>query len=569
VLEALTISHLALIDRLSLTFSEGLTVLTGETGAGKSILIKAVNLLMGERPTPDTVRQGAEEARIEALFTVPPDHPLRPILEEAGIRVDDQVVVRRVIQGNGKSRAWINESVVGQGLLAKVTRRLIGVSNQHESQSLLNPAQHLYLLDRFGGLLALREKVQRRYEALEDLIQERRRLLEEEAKKKEQEDLWRFQLREIQEADLKPGEEEELRRERRVLQQGEKLLEKVRQTREILSEEDRSCLSALFSARDLLRSAASWDERLQPLAQELETLRLQVNEISASLGDYLSRLEVDPERLVTVENRLERIHRLKAKYGSTEEDVLRYGREIEEALSRGESRVWRRREVEEAIALEKERLYEDSRELSQKRKKAALMLAARVERELEDLGMKGCRFETVFSETAGEDQAQEEWRHQGVILGKTGLEKGEFFIAPNPGEGSRPLIRIASGGELSRILLVLKKLLSRQDALETLIFDEVDVGIGGSLGEAVGKKLWELSRSHQVLCITHLPQIAAFADTHFQVHKTVSGQRTLTRIRPLNQEERVAELARMLGGESPSTETFALAGELLKRAGKH
>ncbi|MEW6184449.1 MAG: DNA repair protein RecN [Thermodesulfobacteriota bacterium] len=568
VLDQLQIKNLALIDRVSLSLSGGLNILSGETGAGKSILIKAVNLLLGERPSADTVRHGAEEALIEALFTLPSNPVVKELLESSGLPFEEQIQVKRTIQNNGKTRAWINGSLISQAVLTRITRSLIGISNQHEYQSLLNPIQHLYLLDRFAGLLSLREKVQTRFEVLEEHLKRLGQLDLEEQKRKSQMELWIFQSREIGQAELRPGEDLELQQRKQVLQQAEKIWEKVYQARQDLSEEDRSCLGTLASVRDLVRSAASMDAALQPFLQELEALQVQMNEIDTGLRDYLSGLVFDPKILEEVEDRLDRIRRLTVKYGSSIDEVIRYGKEIEDRLRQGENQVFRRKELEEEIIKERKELLVISSDLSSKRKKAAKELSDLIGKELKGLGMKECRFEMQFAPLVSEGEADDAFRQQGVLLGKTGMEKGEFFIAPNPGEGLRPLVRIASGGELSRILLVLKKLLSEQDALETLIFDEVDAGIGGSLGEAVGRKLAELSGSHQVICITHLPQIAAFAETHFLVGKSTRNQRTQTGIRLLKKEERAVELARMLSGSSPSPHTLLLAEEMLARAGK-
>jgi DNA repair protein RecN (Recombination protein N) len=569
VLDQLQIVNLALIDQMALSFSKGLNILSGETGAGKSIIIKAVNLLLGEKPTPDTVRQGAEEARVEALFTLPADGFFQELLESLGLPAEDQLLIKRSIQTGGKSRAWINGSLTNQTTLSRVTRSLIGISNQHEYQSLLNPVQHLFLLDRYAGLLSLREEVQNQFDFLEERINDWQELADQEQKRKSQKDLWVFQAQEIQQADLHPGEDQELQQRKRVLQQAERIYEKVHQAQQLLSEEEHSSLNTISLSKDLIRSAASVDPSLQPMFQDLETLQVQLTEISTVLRDYLSRLVFDPQVLEQVEERLDRIQRLTAKYGPTIADVQEFWEKIEKKLKEGEDQAYKRKELEKEIQDGRKRLFETSLDLSQKRKKAALDLTAQVEEELNGLGMGGCQFQMVFSPLVSEGEISENYLHEGTVLSRTGIEKGEFYIAPNVGEGLRPLARIASGGELSRILLVLKGLLSHQDSLETLIFDEVDSGIGGSLGEAVGRKLAQLSQSHQVVCITHLPQIAAFAQAHFQVVKVTRDKRTQTKIRLLKEEEQVEEMARMLSGSSPSSKTVSVAREMLIRARKY
>jgi DNA repair protein RecN (Recombination protein N) len=568
VLDQLQITNLALIDQLTLSFSKGLNILSGETGAGKSIIIKAVNLLLGEKPSADTIRQGAEEARVEALFSLPFDHPLQDLLGSLGLPSEEQILVKRTIQTGGKSRAWINGSLTNQSTLGRVTRSLIGISNQHEYQSLLNPIHHLFLLDRFAGLLDLREEVQNRFDFLENQIRAWQELKHQEQMRKSQEELWLFQIQEIQQADLRSGEDQALQQRRKVLQQAEKIWEKIHQAGQVLSEEEHSCLTNLSISKDLVRSAAVMDTSLQSLFQDLETLQMQLSEIISGLQEYLSRLIFDPQILEEVEERLDRIQRLTAKYGPTVEEVLSYRAQIEKNLKEGEDLGFRQKELEKEIQTGRKLLYEASLDLSRKRKKAALELSAQVESELKGLGMGGCQFQIVFSSLAGEEETEENYRFEETLLSRTGIEKGEFYIAPNLGEGLRPLARIASGGELSRILLILKGLLSHQDSLESLIFDEVDSGIGGSLGEAVGRKLAQLSQNHQVICITHLPQIAAFAETHFRVSKETRAQRTQTKILLLHEEEQVEEMARMLGGASSSAKTLSVAREMLSRARK-
>jgi DNA repair protein RecN (Recombination protein N) len=569
MIDQLQIGNLALIDRVSLSFSKGLNILSGETGAGKSILIKAVNLLLGEKPTPDTVRQGAEEAWVEALFSVPSLHPISGLLESLGLPAEDQILIKRTVQAGGKSRAWINGSLISQSVLGRVTRSLIGISNQHEHQSLLNPVQHLYLLDRFGGLIPLREEVQDQFAVLESRIKTWQGLREKEEQRKSRIDLWLFQTQEIDQANLHAGEDQELQQRKRVLLQAEKIWEKVHQAQQGLSEEEHSSLNTLSRAKDLIRSVSAIDPVLQPFFQDLETLQMQLAEINTGLRDYLSRLVFDPEILEQVEERLERIQRLIAKYGPTVEDVLKYRLQLENNLKEGEDQVYELKALEKEIQAGRRHLFESSLDLSRERKKAALELTSRVEAELQGLGMGGCQFQVVFSPLVPEREADETTLHEGTVLSPAGIEKGEFYIAPNLGEGLRPLARIASGGELSRILLVLKGLLSHQDSLETLIFDEVDSGIGGSLGQAVGQKLRRLSHAHQVVCITHLPQIAAFAETHFQVIKESQNQRTRTKITRLQPEDQIEEMARMMGGASPSSKALSVAREMLTQARKN
>ncbi|HMK65482.1 MAG TPA: DNA repair protein RecN [Thermodesulfobacteriota bacterium] len=569
MLEQLQIANLALIDRLSLAFSNQLNILSGETGAGKSMIIKAVNLLLGERSPAEIVRKGEGEGWVEALFTVPERHPIRDLMESLGLSNEEQILIKRTFQTNGKSRAWINGSLTSQSILSRVTRLLIGVSNQHEHQSLLNPAHHLDLLDHFGGLNSLKEEVRNIYASLEGSTQAWQKLVKSEEERKAQEDLWLFQIQEIRQAELIPGEDQALLHKKKVLQQSEKIYEKLYQSRQLLFEEEQSCLNTLSRAKDSIRLVAPIDLPLEKFLKELETLQWQLMEIHSGLGDYLAQLVFEPQALEQVDNRLERIKRLTAKYGSTTEEVLNYLSKVEEKVRQGEDQAERRRELEEEIVIKRKDLFEISKHLSEKRREAASVLSERVEAELKDLGMAQSRFQVNFTSLPNDGEVCGHYLYDEFILSPTGLEKGEFYLAPNVGEGLRPLARIASGGELSRILLVLKGLLSDQDSLETLVFDEVDSGIGGGLGQVLGKKLQQVAQAHQVLCITHLPQIAAFAQTHFQVSKETRKGRTHTNIRLLNEEERIEELSRMLGGSAPSAKTQSVAKEMLQQARNH
>jgi DNA repair protein RecN (Recombination protein N) len=568
VLDQLQIHNLALIDEVSLEFSKGLNILSGETGAGKSIIIKAVNLLLGEKPTPDTIRKGAQEATVEGLFSVPAHHPLVEVLDSLGLPGEEQILVKRTVQSGGKSRAWINGSLTNQSVLSRITRSLIGISNQHEYQSLLHPSEHLSLLDHYGGLMALREDIEKQFEHLEGLIKTRRDLIEKEATRKSQKELWAYQRQEIEQAHLQHGEDQELLLQKRILLQTEKIWEKMAHAQQGLSEEEHSVLNTLSRSKDLIRSVVQVDPSLQPIYENLESIQTELNEINLGIRDYLANLVFDPKRLDQVEERLDRIQRLTAKYGPTVEDVLNYLDQLEEKVKEGEDLEYHLQKLTEKIQAQRSLLLDSSRELSQKRKVAGSHLTRQVEEDLQGLGMGGCQFQILFTPLAPEGKLEDDYSCQGMLLSPSGIEKGEFHIAPNPGEGLRPLARIASGGELSRILLVLKGLLSHQDALETLIFDEVDSGIGGGLGQAVGRKLRRLAQSHQVVCITHLPQIAAFAERHFQVAKETCNSRTRTKIQRLEAEAQPAELARMLGGTRASTETLSMARELLREAGR-
>ncbi|RPH89945.1 MAG: DNA repair protein RecN, partial [Desulfobacteraceae bacterium] len=556
MLELLQIKNLALIENLDIAFGPGLNVLSGETGAGKSIIIKAVNLLLGTRATAEVIRQGTEEANVSALFLRDSRDAVPPGPDFSG---DPQVLLRRSIQGAGKSRAWINGQVAGLNQLAQQTRTLISISNQHEYQTLLNPNQHLSFLDRFAGLEDLRRQVTDGYEELVGQVRLLERLREEARQRNELLDLWNFQIREIRQAQLKPGEEQDLRRRKEVMRQAGKIWEKIHQAQEILDGSDQSLSNLLGRVKELIRSVAVIDPTLETSRQALDSLGAELSEIGIALRQYGQGLIFDPRTLEEVEDRLQQFQRLAGKYGPTAEAILDYAAALEGKLKELEDGSQRRSALVQAVENRRRTLFEISEDLSVRRRESARCLVRLVEEEFKELGLSGCRFEIQFTAPSSDPKTESVFAYGGRLLTPEGLEKGEFLLAPNPGEGLRPLARIASGGELSRILLVLKGLLSQGGGTETLIFDEVDAGIGGSLGEKVGRKLKQLARIHQVLCITHLPQIAAFADSHFQVLKKVKAKRTFTEIKALNEEERLLELARMLSGTSPSESTKILA----------
>lgn len=566
MLEQLEVQNLALIDKLEISFSPGMNVLSGETGAGKSILIKAVNLLLGGKMGPDLLRQGTAELNVTALFSLPDPERWAAVLAPFGGAPGSELLVRRQIQQNGRSRVWINDHLTSLSALSQLTRLLISVSNQHETQNLLNPAQHLRWLDRFGGLEEEAEQVRRLFSRLEDSLRKWKELKDWERKREELQSLWRFQAEEIRQAHLIPDEEQEWRRRKAVLRQAEQIWEKIHRVQEILSDADISLIGLLDQAREALGPVAQIDPTLEPQVRELDQVEIQMQEVTLALREYMSALVFEPQALEEAEARLDLIQRLAAKYGPDTRAVLAHLDDLERRLAEQEERVEKLKELEQALEQERRLCFEVSADLSQKRRAAAQNLSRSMEAELRAVGLAECLFEVVFGAPPPDSGTDPHLTYGDKVLTPEGLERAEFYLAPNPGEGLRPLSRIASGGELSRILLVLMGLLSKESEVETIIFDEVDAGIGGGLGEQIGLKLKELARYHQILCVTHLPQIAVFAENHIRVTKKIRGQRTVTEMAVLNEKGRIQELARMLSGTAPSEPTLALAREYLERA---
>jgi len=548
MLAELIIHNIAIIDSLHVSFHRGLNVLTGETGAGKSIIIDAVNLIMGARASTDLIRTGEAEASIECLFDISGEGAVLEKLASAGVSADGEFLVKRTISRSGKNRVFMNGGLATTTLLSEIVPQLINIYGQHESQFLLKTEHHLRLLDDFGGLTRTRESfaaIHGEYRALQEEI---RNLEEGEREAARRIDLLSFQTGELGEAALTPGEDESLAAERMRLLHGERLLRASHGSYEELYEGDDALLGRLRRIQADLEDAARVDDDLAVPAGRLNEAYLQLEDAAISLRDYAARVEIDPQRLCEVDDRLELIRRLKKKYAPTIEGIISFREQAEMELESLRNREEGRHSREERLRSLELSLREAGSELSRKRREAAENLKGAMERELSQLAMKDARFETAFSKL---DQPR-----------GAGMERVEFLFSPNPGEEPKPLARIASGGELSRLMLALKQIHPEND-VATLIFDEVDSGIGGAVSSMVGRKLKRVARDRQVLCITHMPQVAAFADHHFKVEKTTDSGRTRTGVRPLSDGDRVAEMARMLGGAKVTEKTLEHAREML------
>jgi DNA repair protein RecN (Recombination protein N) len=557
MLRELRIRNFAVISDLELHFQEGFTVLTGETGAGKSILVDAVELLLGGRAGTDYIRTGSDEAVLEAAFTQIPPHTVTERLQEMGLLVanpseEEEILIRRIISRTGKSRIYLNGGLIPLGLLQPLGELLVDIHGQHEHQSLLKPALQLELLDDYGKLGPLRETYRQHYVRLRALRREKEQLESSERDRAKQEDLLRFQQHEIQSANLSVGEEEQLVQERQILSNAERLATLSAEAYEVLYGSEGSVLSQLARVEKVVAELSlvdpRWSEGGELSSQAANSLR----EVAERLRTYQDRIEHDPKRLEEIEDRLHLIGRLKKKFGATIEEILTALKQFEEELAGLSNREERLREIEEKLKEEQSRVRELAQKLSGERILAARSLAQAVEKELKNLRMGSTTFEVGIQRMEDEETFE-----------PTGADHIEFVIAPNPGEDPRPLSRIASGGELSRIMLALKGILAGVDRVPTLIFDEVDAGIGGAVAEVVGRRLSAIARHRQVFCITHLPQIAALASTHIAVEKKTEGGRTTTRAASLSDSDRVEEIARMLGGRKITSTTLQHAREML------
>lgn len=561
MLRELSIKNVAVIDTLTVPFVPGLNVLTGETGAGKSILIDALQLVLGARSSEDLLRSGTDEAVVEAALDPPADPACLAVLEAEGIAVEpgEFFILRRHVFRDGKSKAYVGGRLTSAATLRALAECLVDIHGQHPGQPLLDPRRHREFVDAYAGVLADAGVYRERFAAWQGLQRERAALLAAERERGRRTELLEFQRRELEGAQLEAGEEEALAAERTILANHERLFSTVEQAYVELEESEGAVLMRLGPLATRLRDASGIDTRLREILEALETAMVHLGEAARGLRDYRGRIEFDPQRLEQIEARLHEIGKLRRKYGGGGvADLLAHLAGVRrdlEALGQSEARL---QDVERALRTSVSDLLRRATELSAARTRAAQTLQAAVLAELGELGMAKAAFEVRVAAGPSDEAA----------LGPHGLDAVEFLISPNPGEAVKPLHKIASGGELSRVMLAIRTILADADRTPTVIFDEVDAGIGGSMGEVVGRKLSAASRRHQVLCVTHLPQIACFGDQHLLVQKRSLADRTETTVRVLTPEDRPREVARMLGGSSRSATALDHANELLGAAAR-
>jgi len=564
MLKELSIRNFAIIDDLKIKFSAGLAILSGETGAGKSIILNAVNLLLGTRASTDLVRTGARNAELEGLFHIPATGSMADSLSDHGYDPADGLLIRRIISRSDGNRVYINGRLATIALLNTITENLASISGQHAHQGLLKEDQHLLILDQFGGFMALRQKIHDTYHQVLPLIEKLDDLHTIRQRQAEHIELLTFQQKEIIAANPIPEEDTDLENERLRLKNAESLYQTVYNSIEKLYGASGSGIEQILEVKKNLAYAARIDRELATKADAIETAGYQIEDLVEELRVHLNLIEIDEQRLETVEERLDTLNKLKRKYGGSIEAVFSHLESIEGELSAVENISEQISEVEEKLLKLHTQLKRRSVQLSQKRKKAAEHFARKVAEELGSLNMPDTRFEVILRPIDSKENASLYLQSDHHSITETGLDRATFMIAPNPGEELKPLATIASGGELSRVVLALKALLAETASVETIVFDEVDAGIGGITAEVVGRKLHELARHHQIICITHLPQIAKFGETHFRITKQVTDGRTRTAIQPLSKKDRHREIARMLGGENITQTTLDHARELLE-----
>ncbi|MEK3890791.1 DNA repair protein RecN [Bacillus sp. FSL K6-3431] len=557
MLQELSIKNFAIIDEISVSFNKGLTVLTGETGAGKSIIIDAVHLLVGGRGSSEFVRHGEKKAEIEGLFYLDEKHPCFAKASEFGIEIEEgMLILRRDIAQSGKSVCRINGKLVTIAVLREIGSTIIDIHGQHEHQELMDESLHLHLLDQFG-----KEEIgkalydyQEIFVEYDQTAKQMKQLTENEQQMAHRLDLLQFQLQEIQAANLKLNEDEELMGEKGRLTNFEKIFAAIKSGYEGLQGEQRA-MDYIGHAMGHLETASDLDDHYVEILDSVATSYYALEDVVGTLRSELDKLEFDPMRLNEVESRLDEINQLKRKYGTTVEEIIEFSAKVEEEIELIINRDVRINQLESKLSSLKEDLLLEGKQLSDLRKKWSKRLTKAIHHELKQLYMDKTIFEPIFKASANE-----------VSFKQDGIDEVAFYISTNPGEPLKPLSKVASGGELSRMMLALKTIFSKHQGITSIIFDEVDTGVSGRVAQSIAEKIHQVSSHSQVLCISHLPQVAAMADTHLLISKNINAGRTKTNLCILNKEEKIKEIGRMISGVEITTVTKEHAKELLEIA---
>jgi DNA repair protein RecN (Recombination protein N) len=565
MLTLLNIANIALIDELRVEFEPALNLLTGETGSGKSIIVDALGLLIGGRFTSDLLKAGAARGSIEGLFSVARNPELVSLLESAGIAIEDrdahEIIIRRELAANGRNKIFINHQLATQALLRDLRPFLVDIHGQGDQQTLFDPDTHLELLDGFAGVALLRQDVTAAYKRWATLRRELDALRQDEAEKFQLIDILRFQINELERAELSIGEDERLEEERRRLMNVEKLTTLGSESFGLIYEDNDSAITRLRQAMKRVEELSQYESSFRGYLEGLESARALLEDLSFALRDFTDGLEYSPERVAEIESRLAELSRLKRKYGGTIESALEHLSRSEERLDQVERADERESELRASLDAARREYIGLARRLHDERVKAAKKFERAIEHDLAEVAMENARFEVRIDVPAEGELAVEE---NDSAFTARGIDQIEFYFSANVGEAVRPLARVASGGEASRLMLVLKTIASASEFPRTIVFDEIDTGIGGRVSEAVGVKLKKLSETNQVLCVTHQPQIARFADSHLLVRKEAVAGRTEVSLERLDRRGRIEEIARMLTGAEITESARRHARELLK-----
>ncbi len=576
MLKTLLIKNYALIEEIGVEFESGLNIITGETGAGKSILIDALSLVLGGRANSDVIRRGADKAVVEALFGMSGNKRVKDLIQGQDLEVGHELILRREISAKGHNRCFVNDTPVTLSLMQAVGDLLVDLHGQHDHQSLLRVETHIDLLDDFGGLSGLREEYAASYDRLTQSFTELEELQARERQLRERKDLYEFQIQEIDAMMPQRGEEEALETELRILENSEKLFEATSHLHQVLYEGEQAVYDQLVLARNQLEDLSRIDKTFDDVKNECASAVAIVSEVAKFIQSYNSKIEFNPERLEQIRDRLGKLSLLKKKYGGSVDAIIEHREKIGQEFALAENFEGEMKKLKERIEGERRTCSAAAQRLSAKRREHVGRIDNSVVAELAKLGISNARFDVkVENRLMGKTNGSPQPLRAYVKLGREfyeatpkGIDMVEFHISTNLGEDLKPLVKVASGGEISRIMLALKTILAKSERLPLLIFDEIDVGVSGRIALAVGKSLKSLSQFHQVIAITHLPQIAGLADTHFVVEKLEREKRTRTRLRKLELEERVEEVAKLMSGTQITDAGIKGARELMGLARK-
>ena len=563
MLKSFEVKDYALIEHISIEFGNGLNIITGETGAGKSILIDAMSLLLGERASSEVVRKGAQKSIVEGIFSVRGNKRVKSLLEENEVEFNEELIIRREISIKGSNRCFINDTPVNLNLVKDIGNLLVDLHGQHEHQSLLRTETHINYLDEFGNYQELLQQYKSFYSELLIKENEFKALREKENIIKEKKDFYAFQIKEIDNTSPQEDEEEKLIEELKILENSEKLAELTSEIYQLLYESDNSIQDALSKVRNHLQKLSEIDKTFSDAVSESETALALVEDISNLVRSYNSKLNIDSDEVEGKRERLGTINLLKKKYGGTVKSIIEYRRKIGEEYELTENFASKIKEFSDAIFNLRKSAGALAKRISQQRIQAAKLVKKGIEETLKELGIPEPEFKTQISNYLTEKDEGNFIDGKFFVATSKGIDEVEFFISTNPGEDLKPLAKVASGGEVSRIMLALKSTLAKNDKLPLLIFDEIDVGVSGRIAQKVGNALKNLASFHQVISITHLPQIASLADNHYLIEKIAQNERVISSIKKLPESERITEIAKLLSGEKITQASLKSARELI------
>lgn len=563
MLKKLFIQNFALFEKLEISFSPGLNVLTGETGAGKSLVINALNSILGEKVSTDILRKGSEKVIVEGTFEGRFDDINRLLLSNDLDSFDNELLLRRELNRSGRSRTFINDCVTQMDLLKQISNCLVDLHGQHDHQSLLKQENHVDYLDDFGLLSGKIDLVKKLFSETEKLIRQMENLQANSQKLKEKKEYLEFQIKEIDLLNLNSAEEQELHKEEKILQNYEELINGCNFIHSSLYENEDSVYTKLGNIISQLEKLSDIDTNFSEQQKQISDSYLTIEEVARFVHGYISKTDYDPERLEQIRFRLDKISRIKSKYGLTLAEIIEKNNINKQEISQIENLDDDLKRLDKQIKQKKELLGTASRDLSKYRKNAAQKLEGLILAEIKQVGMEHALFRIQFDPHFPDDEGGITL-DSGLVVKSNGQDRVEFFVSANPGEDCKPIVKIASGGELSRIMLALKSVIADKDRIDVLVFDEIDIGISGRIAEAVGRKIKKLSKSHQIICVTHLPQIAGFADKHFSVRKKIKNGETFAFLQELDYENRIRELAYLLGGEKITGAALKNARELIE-----